>query len=67
MSGGWLSFVVLARRAVQEYIITAIKEVLRTHFNRAVELKVRPRAWESDIWHAFWVIQGVVGALGSAL
>ena len=31
---------VLARRAVQEYIITSIKEVLRTHFNRVVELKV---------------------------
>ncbi|KAL0618260.1 UPF0606 protein KIAA1549 [Plecturocebus cupreus] len=31
---------VLARRAVQEYIITAIKEVLRIHFNRAVDLKV---------------------------
>lgn len=33
---------VLARRAVQEYIITSIKEVLRIHFNRAVELKVSP-------------------------
>lgn len=32
----------LARRAVQEYIITSIKEVLRIHFNRAVELKVSP-------------------------
>lgn len=39
----WLSLiVVLARRAVQEYIITSIKEVLRIHFNRAVELKVSP-------------------------
>ncbi|XP_042638463.1 UPF0606 protein KIAA1549 homolog [Orycteropus afer afer] len=32
--------IMLARRAVQEYIIMAIKEVLRVHFNRAVELKV---------------------------
>ncbi|XP_021566220.1 UPF0606 protein KIAA1549-like, partial [Carlito syrichta] len=36
----YLITTVLARRAVQEYIITAIKEVLRIHFNRAVELKV---------------------------
>ncbi|XP_030681941.1 UPF0606 protein KIAA1549 homolog isoform X1 [Nomascus leucogenys] len=36
----YLITAVLARRAVQEYIITAIKEVLRIHFNRAVELKV---------------------------
>ncbi|XP_036102233.1 UPF0606 protein KIAA1549 homolog [Molossus molossus] len=36
----YLITTVLARRAVQEYIITAIKEVLRSHFNRAVELKV---------------------------
>lgn len=27
---------------MQEYIITSIKEVLRIHFNRAVELKVSP-------------------------
>ncbi|EPQ13167.1 UPF0606 protein KIAA1549 [Myotis brandtii] len=36
----YLITTVLARRAVQEYIITSIKEVLRIHFNRAVELKV---------------------------
>ncbi|XP_043728008.1 UPF0606 protein KIAA1549 homolog [Cervus elaphus] len=36
----YLITTVLARRAVQEYIITSIKEVLRTHFNRVVELKV---------------------------
>ncbi|KAF6086093.1 KIAA1549 [Phyllostomus discolor] len=36
----YLITTVLARRAVQEYIITSIKEVLRVHFNRAVELKV---------------------------
>ncbi|XP_045876198.1 UPF0606 protein KIAA1549 homolog [Meles meles] len=36
----YLITTVLARRAVHEYIITAIKEVLRIHFNRAVELKV---------------------------
>ncbi|XP_040858045.1 UPF0606 protein KIAA1549 homolog isoform X1 [Ochotona curzoniae] len=36
----YLITTVLARRAVQEYIITAIKEVLRIHFNRVVELKV---------------------------
>ncbi|XP_058152536.1 UPF0606 protein KIAA1549 homolog [Dasypus novemcinctus] len=36
----YLITAVLARRAVQEYIITSIKEVLRIHFNRAVELKV---------------------------
>ncbi|XP_006861303.1 PREDICTED: UPF0606 protein KIAA1549 homolog [Chrysochloris asiatica] len=36
----YLITAVLARRAVQEYIITSIKEVLRVHFNRAVELKV---------------------------
>ncbi|KAK2502766.1 hypothetical protein MC885_014116 [Smutsia gigantea] len=36
----YLITAVLARRAVQEYIITAIKEVLRIHFNRAVELQV---------------------------
>lgn len=38
----------LARRAVQEYIITSIKEVLRIHFNRAVELKVSPCRRGSD-------------------
>ncbi|XP_057589241.1 UPF0606 protein KIAA1549 homolog [Hippopotamus amphibius kiboko] len=36
----YLITTVLARRAVQEYIITSIKEVLRSHFNRVVELKV---------------------------
>ncbi|XP_014643267.1 PREDICTED: UPF0606 protein KIAA1549 homolog [Ceratotherium simum simum] len=36
----YLITTVLARRAVQEYIITSIKEVLRIHFNRAVELQV---------------------------
>ncbi|XP_036616225.1 UPF0606 protein KIAA1549 homolog [Trichosurus vulpecula] len=36
----YLITAVLARRAVQEYIITAIKEVLRVHFSRAVELEV---------------------------
>nr|XP_045016482.1 UPF0606 protein KIAA1549 homolog [Jaculus jaculus] len=36
----YLITTVLARRAVQEYIITSIKEVLRIHFNRVVELKV---------------------------
>ncbi|XP_069927545.1 UPF0606 protein KIAA1549 homolog [Oryctolagus cuniculus] len=36
----YLITTVLARRAVQEYIITSIKEVLRLRFNRAVELKV---------------------------
>ncbi|XP_069852977.1 UPF0606 protein KIAA1549 homolog [Dipodomys merriami] len=36
----YLITTVLARRAVQEYIITSIKEVLRIHFSRAVELKV---------------------------
>ncbi|XP_043822554.1 UPF0606 protein KIAA1549 homolog isoform X2 [Dromiciops gliroides] len=36
----YLITAVLARRAVQEYIITAIKEVLRVHFGRAVELEV---------------------------
>ncbi|XP_059567904.1 UPF0606 protein KIAA1549 homolog [Myotis daubentonii] len=36
----YLITTVLARRAVQEYIITSIKEVLRIHFNRPVELKV---------------------------
>ncbi|XP_039716974.1 UPF0606 protein KIAA1549 homolog isoform X1 [Pteropus medius] len=36
----YLITTVLARRAVQEYIITSIKEVLRIHFNRAVELRV---------------------------
>ncbi|KAM6202242.1 UPF0606 protein KIAA1549 homolog [Rhynchocyon petersi] len=36
----YLITAVLARRAVQEYIIMSIKEVLRVHFNRAVELKV---------------------------
>ncbi|XP_037691992.1 UPF0606 protein KIAA1549 homolog [Choloepus didactylus] len=36
----YLITAVLARRAVQEYIITSIKEVLRIHFNRAVDLKV---------------------------
>ncbi|XP_053409692.1 UPF0606 protein KIAA1549 homolog isoform X2 [Nycticebus coucang] len=36
----YLITTVLAKRAVQEYIITSIKEVLRIHFNRAVELKV---------------------------
>ncbi|KAI5947992.1 UPF0606 protein KIAA1549 [Manis javanica] len=36
----YLITAVLARRAVQEYIITSIKEVLRIHFNRAVELQV---------------------------
>nr|KAF6418634.1 hypothetical protein HJG63_007224 [Rousettus aegyptiacus] len=36
----YLITTVLARRAVQEYIITSIKEVLRMHFNRAVELRV---------------------------
>ncbi|XP_075862341.1 UPF0606 protein KIAA1549 homolog [Microcebus murinus] len=36
----YLITTVLARRAVQEYIITSIKEVLKIHFNRAVELKV---------------------------
>ncbi|XP_062957264.1 UPF0606 protein KIAA1549 homolog isoform X2 [Cynocephalus volans] len=36
----YLITAVLARRAVQEYIITSIKEVLRVHFNRMVELKV---------------------------
>lgn len=43
----WLDLAVLARRAVQEYIITSIKEVLRNHFNRAVELKVGPCGVES--------------------
>ncbi|XP_012498210.1 PREDICTED: UPF0606 protein KIAA1549 homolog [Propithecus coquereli] len=38
----YLITTVLARRAVQEYIITSIKEVLRIHFNRAVELKFVP-------------------------
>lgn len=46
--GCWLRSAVLARRAVQEYIITSIKEVLRIHFNRAVELKVGPCSGESD-------------------
>uniref|UniRef100_A0A8D1SU53 KIAA1549 n=1 Tax=Sus scrofa TaxID=9823 RepID=A0A8D1SU53_PIG len=36
----YLITTVLARRAVQEYIITSIKEVLKSHFNRVVELKV---------------------------
>ncbi|XP_057405885.1 UPF0606 protein KIAA1549 homolog isoform X3 [Balaenoptera acutorostrata] len=36
----YLITTVLARRAVQEYIIMSIKEVLRSHFNRVVELKV---------------------------
>ncbi|XP_021119330.1 UPF0606 protein KIAA1549 homolog isoform X2 [Heterocephalus glaber] len=36
----YLITTVLARRAVQEYIITAIKEVLKVHFRRAVELQV---------------------------
>ncbi|KAM4873858.1 LOW QUALITY PROTEIN: UPF0606 protein KIAA1549 homolog [Thomomys bottae] len=36
----YLITTVLARRAVQEYIIMSIKEVLRIHFSRAVELKV---------------------------
>ncbi|KAM9216328.1 UPF0606 protein KIAA1549 homolog [Dugong dugon] len=36
----YLITAVLARRAVQEYTIMSIKEVLRVHFNRAVELKV---------------------------
>ncbi|KAM5255765.1 UPF0606 protein KIAA1549 homolog [Ctenodactylus gundi] len=36
----YLITTVLARRAVQEYTITSIKEVLRVHFNRVVELKV---------------------------
>ncbi|XP_023568611.1 UPF0606 protein KIAA1549 homolog isoform X2 [Octodon degus] len=36
----YLITTVLARRAVQEYIITAIKEVLKAHFRRAVELQV---------------------------
>ncbi|XP_077015144.1 UPF0606 protein KIAA1549 homolog [Tamandua tetradactyla] len=36
----YLITAVLARRAVQAYIITSIKEVLRIHFSRAVELKV---------------------------
>ncbi|XP_030741130.2 UPF0606 protein KIAA1549 homolog [Echinops telfairi] len=36
----YLITAVLARRAVHEYIIMSIKEVLRVHFNRAVELKV---------------------------
>lgn len=37
---------------MQEYIITSIKEVLRIHFNRAVELKVGPcgvGAWVEGI------------------
>lgn len=46
--GCWLRSAVLARRAVQEYIITSIKEVLRIHFNRAVELKVGPCGGEPD-------------------
>lgn len=41
-------FAVLARRAVQEYIITSIKEVLRARFNRAVELKVGSHSGESE-------------------
>ncbi|XP_038609478.1 UPF0606 protein KIAA1549 homolog [Tachyglossus aculeatus] len=36
----YLITAVLARRAVQEYIIMAIKEVLRLQFSRAVELEV---------------------------
>ncbi|XP_075414834.1 UPF0606 protein KIAA1549 homolog [Tenrec ecaudatus] len=36
----YLITAVLARRAVHEYIIMSIKEVLRVHFSRAVELKV---------------------------
>uniref|UniRef100_A0A6I8P347 KIAA1549 n=1 Tax=Ornithorhynchus anatinus TaxID=9258 RepID=A0A6I8P347_ORNAN len=36
----YLITAVLARRAVQEYIIMAIKEVLRLQFGRAVELEV---------------------------
>ncbi|XP_074049690.1 UPF0606 protein KIAA1549 homolog isoform X2 [Macrotis lagotis] len=36
----YLITAVLARRAVQEYIITAIKEILKVHFSRSVELEV---------------------------